>query len=73
MKNPTKGGKGGRKKNSGQKRGREALEAPGLANSEAFSHQEAKIEAGDVNEHPLGDVFVVTQMGASHAAGLEGV
>ncbi len=57
----------------GHQSGREALERPGLTDPESFAHEEPEVETGDVNEHPLGDVLVMSQVRASHAAGLERV
>jgi hypothetical protein len=50
-----------------------ALKTAGLADAEAGPHQHAKVEARDVDEQPLGDVVVVTQVSAPQTTGLEGV
>jgi hypothetical protein len=59
-----------RVKEQGQKV-RPPLQAAWLSDSEDIPHEQAQIQAGDVDEHSLEDVAVAAKMSASHSAGFE--
>ena len=46
------------------------LQATWFAHTEAFAHHQAQVECRGVNEQPLENVFVTSEMSAPHASGL---
>jgi hypothetical protein len=52
---------------------RSALQASRFADADEFSHEEAEVEACDVDEYAFEDVAVASQVSATHRAGLERV
>src|SRR5689334_10861491 len=61
---------GPQRHDEGQPRGHEALEATWGAGAQNLAHQQPEIEAAGMNQEPLQDVVVPTQMRATQAAGL---
>ena len=46
--------------------GRQALQAPGSANTEALAHDKPEDEGGGVNEQPFSDVLLPAKVDAAH-------